>query len=95
MLNEQVKVHWMIKLGLREEKKTTTSSTAPNKTVTFSNTKQTVVSSSLQGDNVYENASLVTAGEEDHTYSSAEYASMNEKDGKCEFPAKSDDNVRI
>jgi len=96
VLNDQVKTHWLVKLGLQEEKKTGTSSAAATKTVTFSNTKQTVVSNSAdagQSDNVYENASLVT-GDEEHTYSTAEYA-VNEKDAKCEFPAKSDDNARI
>lgn len=99
VLNDQVKTHWLIKLGLREEKKSGTSSAAATKTVTFSNTKQTVVSNSggcsagQPSDNVYENASLVT-GDDEHTYSTADYTA-NEKDAKCEFPAKSDDNARI
>jgi len=89
VLNDQVKTHWLIKLGLREEKKSTTSSTGAKSSTMAGQTRATTVSNT---DNIYENANATT---EDHTYASAEYATAADKDGKCEFPARSDDNANI
>merc|ERR1712025_352660 len=89
VLNDQVKSHWLVKMGLQEEKKSTTSSSAAGKT------KATAVSVSAaqnQADNIYENAA---ASNEEHTYASAEYATAGDKAKKHEFPAKSDNNANI
>lgn len=91
VLNDQVKTHWLVKVGLQEEKRTTTSSSAAaGKSAA---TKVTAVSTSAnQADNIYENAAVAN---EDHTYASAEYATAGDKAGKHEFPAKSDNNANI
>jgi len=91
VLNDQVKTHWLVRVGLQQKKAAGTSSAAGGKsTLSGAATKQTSVSVPNQ-DNIYENAS---AAAEDHTYATAEYANAD-KDGKCEFPAKSDDNTNI
>ena len=95
VLNDQVKSHWLIKVGLQEEKRTTTSSSAAAAAGKSAATKATTVSTSAapnQADNIYENAA---ASNEDHTYASAEYATASDKTGKHEFPAKSDNNANI
>jgi len=94
VLNDQVKSHWLVKVGLQEEKRTTTSSSAAAAGKSAA-TKATTVSASAapnQTDNIYENAA---ASNEDHTYASAEYATASDKTGKHEFPAKSDNNANI
>eukprot|EP00116_Pleurobrachia_bachei_P007272 sb/3467534/ len=74
VLNDQVKTHWMVKFGFAEAKKTTTSSSRsrPRRKRTYTRTRQLT----YQG-----------ADQEDHTYSTAEYA--NNLGGKHEFPVKS------
>ena len=90
VLNDQVKGYWLSKAGLKE--KTATTSSAAAKSNTF-NTKNTTVSANARTDNIYENP---VAGNDDHTYASAEYANASDKNTeKCEFPAKSDVNANI
>ena len=78
-----------MKFGLAEAKKSVTSSSAAaTKNTTISTAKTTAKTK----DNIYENQTA--NDQEDHTYSTAEYANMD-KSGKHEFPAKSDDNANI
>lgn len=96
VLNEQVKSYWLVKVGLQDEKRTTTSTGASGaaKTSVTAVSKGSSVVPVSPNDNIYDNPSAVVE-EEDHTYSTAEYANGHEKDTKCEFPAKSDDNTNI
>ena len=92
MLNDQVKSHWLVKMGLQEEKKATTSSSAAGKSTATKATAVSVSAAQNQADNIYENAA---ASNEEHTYASAEYATAGDKAKKHEFPAKSDNNANI
>ena len=103
VLNEEVRNHWLVKLGLQDEKRVTTSASRVDRRwdghrpstsgaagkSTAAAAKATNISLSTQRDNVYENANA-TNNDQEHTYSSAEYAT-----GKHEFPAKSDNNANI
>ena len=85
----------MVKFGFQEPKKTTTSSSAAAATKnTTMSSKSATVNPAKTKENIYENQAAEQGGEEDHTYSTAEYANMD-KSGKHEFPAKSDDNANI
>ncbi|KAL5265842.1 hypothetical protein ACHWQZ_G006505 [Mnemiopsis leidyi] len=92
VLNDQVKTHWLVKMGFQEEKKATTSSSAAGKSTATKATTVSVSASQNQADNIYENAA---ASNEEHTYASAEYATAGDKAKKHEFPAKSDNNANI
>merc|ERR1719171_35750 len=87
ILNEQVTTHWLVKVGLKEEKKSSSSSAA-GKSTTMTNATKNKSENNNNTDNIYENPNNVQ-DVEDHTYSTAEYANKNE----IEFPAKSDDNA--
>jgi len=92
VLNDQVKSHWLVKMGLQEEKRTTTSSSAAGKSAATKATAVSVSAAPNQADNIYENPA---ASNEEHTYASAEYATASDKAGKHEFPVKSDNNANI
>jgi len=82
LLNDQVKNHWMVKFGIKQE--TTTSS---SKVVAGKSGTQTT--NATNGENIYSNAA---AAEEDHTYANADETKGSKS---CEFPAKSEDNCNI
>lgn len=84
VLNDQVKNHWMVKFGIKQEAATSNSKVTPGK----SGTQTTGAASS--GENIYANAA---ATEEDHTYANADEAGKGNKG--CEFPAKSEENCNI
>merc|ERR1712013_321818 len=92
VLNDQVKTHWLVRMGLQEEKRSTTSSSAAGKSTMGTKATAVSVSASPNADNIYENAA---ASNEEHTYARAEYATASDKAGKHEFPVKSDNNANI
>merc|ERR1712013_802767 len=65
VLNDQVKTHWLVKMGLQEEKRSTTSSSAAGKSTMGTKATAVSVSASPNADNIYENAA---ASNEEHTY---------------------------
>ena len=87
MLNDQVKSHWLVKVGLQEERRTSRISfAATGRSAVAPSTQTTTVSASavpIQADNIYENAA---APNDDGT---------SESISKNEFPAYSDDNADI
>ena len=85
VLNDQVKSHWLVKVGLQEERRTSRISFAATDRSAVAPSTQTVSASAvpIQADNIYENAA---APNDDGT---------SESVSKNEFPAYSDDNADI